>query len=77
MICKDFTWSLMRQQFSTDVLLVRLGSCEMVLSVQCLSILGSILWNFEQLKMEFSYKGKSMVLRGTQNLMRNEWQVKG
>jgi len=34
--------------------------------VQWLSTFGSILWNFEELKMEFSYKGKRVVLRGTQ-----------
>ena len=64
-ICKDFTWSLLGQQFSTDVYLVPLGNCEMVFEVQWLSTLGSILWNFEEVKMEFTYKGKRLVLRGT------------
>jgi len=38
----------------------------MVLGVQWLSTLGCILWNFEELEMEFSYEGKRMVLGGTQ-----------
>ena len=64
-MCKDFSWSLIGQEFTADMLLVPLGSCEMVLGVQWLSTLGPILWDFEALKMEFSYKGKRVLIRGT------------
>ena len=56
----------MGEQFSADVVLVSLGSCEMVLGIQWLSTLGPILWDFEQLRMEFKYEGRRAVLRGTQ-----------
>lgn len=46
--------------------LVPLGNYDMVLGVQWLSTLGSVLWNFEELKMEFTYKGKRHIFRGTQ-----------
>ena len=47
-------------------MLVPLGSCEMVWGVQWLSNLGLILWDFEKLTMAFNYKGKAVVLRGTE-----------
>jgi len=37
----------------------------MVLGVQWLSTLGSILWDFVELKMELTCRGRRMVLRGT------------
>jgi len=70
-ICKGPSCSLLGQQFATNVLLVPLGSCEMVRGVQWLSTLGPILWDFEELKMEFIYKGKRVVLRGVQKLAMN------
>jgi len=48
----------------TDAYIVSLGSCDMVLEVQWLSTLGSILWNFEDLTMEFFIKGRRHKLRG-------------
>ena len=54
--------------FSLDVMLVPLGSCEIVLGVQWLASVGPILWDFEKLRMEFKYKGQRVVLRGTQKL---------
>jgi len=65
-MCKDFTWSLLRQRFASNFFLVPLGSCEIMLEVQWLCRLGSFLWNFEELHMKFTHKGKRMVMRGTQ-----------
>ena len=64
-MCKDFTWSLLRQRFASNFFLVPLGSCEIMLEVQWLCRLGSFLWNFEELHMKFTHKGKRMVMRGT------------
>ena len=63
---KGFEWSLMGGVFSSYVMLVPLGSCEMVLGVQWLASLGPILCDFEKLRMEFKYKGERVVLKETQ-----------
>ena len=55
----------MGNTFSTNVMLVSLGSCEMVLGVQWLASLDHILWDFEKLRMEFKHRGQRVVLRGT------------
>ena len=63
-ICKGLTWTLQGTKFVTDVLLLSLGSCDMVLGVQWLETLGEIKWDFKQLRMEFMVQGKRHVLRG-------------
>ena len=65
-VCHNFAWSLLGEVFTTDVMLIPLGSCEMVLGVQWLTSLGPILWDLEKLRMEFKKDGRRMVLRGTQ-----------
>lgn len=63
-VCKGFTWSLMGTEYTTDGYIIPLGSCDMVLGVQWLSTLGSILWNFEDLTMEFFLGGRRHKLKG-------------
>jgi len=63
-LCKGFRWVLEDMDYKADVYIVPLGSCDMILGIQWLSTLGSILWNFEKLIMEFSYKGKTQLLQG-------------
>jgi len=65
-VCHNFAWSLLGEVFTTDVILIPLGSCEMVLGIQWLTSLGPILWDFEKLRMEFQKEGRRIVLRGTQ-----------
>ena len=63
-VCRNFKWTLQGIEFESDVLHLPLGSCDLVLGVQWLSTLGTIKWNFEQLRMEFMHQGKNNVLRG-------------
>jgi len=63
-LCRKFTWRLQGTEFCADVLLISLGSCDMVLGVQWLSTLGTIQWNFKTLRMEFFCGNKRHVLRG-------------
>lgn len=63
-ICKKFKWRLQGADFCTYVLLIPLGSCDMVLGVQWLSTSGTIQWNFQTLCMEFQLGNKRHVLRG-------------
>ncbi|XP_021859476.2 uncharacterized protein [Spinacia oleracea] len=63
-ICKGFSWTMQDIVFETDVLLIPLGSCDMVLGIQWLSLLGAISWDFKQLQMEFTWQGKKILLKG-------------
>ena len=63
-MCKEFGFTLGNAKYVTDAYIVFLGSCDMILGVQWLSTLGSILWNFEELTMEFMWGGKKQVLQG-------------
>jgi len=47
-------------------MVVPLGSCEMILGIQWLSTLGPILWDFDKLKMQFNYRGRTVVIQGNQ-----------
>ena len=63
-ICRGLTWTLQGSKFTTDVLLLPLGNCDMVLGVQWLQTLGEIQWDFKHLIMEFGVKGKRHVIKG-------------
>ncbi|XP_048492259.1 uncharacterized protein LOC125493205 [Beta vulgaris subsp. vulgaris] len=62
--CKYFTWEMNKHTFSTEVMLIPLGSCDMVLGVQWLCTLGQIVWDFKQLLMQFSLDGMNFTLKG-------------
>jgi len=60
--CIDFTWILLGEEFNTYVILMPLGSCEMVLQVQWISSFGALLWDFGKFKVEFNHRGTRIVL---------------
>ncbi|GKB90318.1 hypothetical protein Tco_0962590 [Tanacetum coccineum] len=47
--CKNFQWSLQGETFTSDVMLLPFGGCEMVLGIQWLATLGDIQCNFQHL----------------------------
>ncbi|KAK4412624.1 hypothetical protein Salat_2909500 [Sesamum alatum] len=55
--CKSFGWKMQGISFTTDMMILPLGGCDMVLGVQWLVTLGDINWNFHQLKIEFDVGG--------------------
>jgi len=59
-------------EYVSDVYLISLGSCDMILGVQWLATLGPILWNFENLTMEFSLGDRKQLLQGI-NVAEVEW----
>lgn len=63
-VCKGFTWEMQGIQFNTEVRVLAIGGCDMVLGIQWLSTLGPILWDFRNLKMEFQLQGNSICLQG-------------
>jgi len=65
-MCQDFQRFINGKEFHTDVMVVPLGSCEMILGIQWLSTLGPILWDFDKLEMQFSDRGRIVVIQGNQ-----------
>lgn len=63
--CKEFCWKIQGYVFTTEVRTLPLDCCDMVLGVQWLATLGPILWDFSNLRMEFTLNGNKHVLRGT------------
>nr|GEW24686.1 hypothetical protein [Tanacetum cinerariifolium] len=63
--CRNFKWQFDNTIFTTDIVLLPLGGCELVLGIQWLAILGDIKCNFKELRLEFKYEGKKVQLRGT------------
>ncbi|GKA21595.1 reverse transcriptase, partial [Tanacetum coccineum] len=53
------------ETFESDFMILPSGGCEMVLGIQFLSTLGDIKCNFQELRMEFKFNGKKVVLKGT------------
>jgi len=51
--------------FTSDMLLLSCGCCDLVLGIEWFLTLGDITWNFEKLTMLFSVKGRKFVLRGS------------
>lgn len=63
-ICKGFKWTFQQTEFTADVLVLPLGSYDLILGVQWLRSLGPTLWDFDKLQMEFHIDGKKFILRG-------------
>ncbi|KAF7154741.1 hypothetical protein RHSIM_Rhsim01G0051500 [Rhododendron simsii] len=61
---KNLHWTVQDTDFVSDMRLLPLGGCDMVLGVQWLSTLGTVLWDFQNLQMQFSVLGKQLVLQG-------------
>ena len=63
-LIKGFTWKMQGVIFSADVFLLPLSGSDMVLGIQWLAALGPIVWDFQQLSMEFKHLGNKIKLRG-------------
>lgn len=61
---KNVPVAVQNMKFSTDMYLLMLAGCDVVLGVQWLQELGSILGNFRNLTMQFTYHNTLFVLRG-------------
>ncbi|GJV70189.1 putative mitochondrial protein [Tanacetum coccineum] len=80
-IYHDLKWSLQNEVFTSDVMLLPLGGCEMVLGIQWLATLRDMQCNFKKLIMKFNHKGRQLVLSGMNNthvhwMQGNEGMVK-
>lgn len=57
-------WKMQGVEFQTDLLVTLLKGWQMVLGIQWLILLGSITWNFKELRMECHVGNNRVVLRG-------------
>lgn len=62
--CGNFGWKMQGCGFSTEFRTLSLGFSDVVLGVQWLSTLGPIIWDFPNLRIEFTFKSSKPVLRG-------------
>ena len=62
---QNFTWVIQHTTFTSDVMLIPLGCCDIVLGIEWLITLGDITWNFTKLSMEFMVQDRRHVLRGS------------
>jgi len=63
-VVRGFQWTIQQTKFTSDMLLIPLGCCDLVLGVEWMVSLGDIVWNFNKLQIEFYVKGMRHVLRG-------------
>ncbi|KAG8369613.1 hypothetical protein BUALT_Bualt14G0031900 [Buddleja alternifolia] len=61
-LCREFTWRMQGIMFTTDMMILPLGGCDIVLGIQWLVTLGDINWNFSELKMSFQMNNKKISL---------------
>lgn len=50
---KAFGWKMQGDYYSTSILLLALGTYDMILGVQWLPMLGKTTWDFKELEMSF------------------------
>ena len=63
-LCKDVPVFIHGQIFMVQLHVLPLGGCDLVLETQWLGTLGVINWDFKHVSMEFTYRGKHVVLQG-------------
>ncbi|KAE9621561.1 putative nucleotidyltransferase, Ribonuclease H [Lupinus albus] len=61
----NFSWTIQHTTFTSDMMLIPLGCCDVVLGIEWLVTLGDITWNFGKLTMNFKVQGRRHVLRGS------------
>nr|KYP34429.1 hypothetical protein KK1_044610 [Cajanus cajan] len=70
-VVKDFSWTIQQTTFTSDMMLIPLGCCDLVLGIEWLVTLGNITWNFDKLTMEFVVQGRRHVLREDTSLLQS------
>ncbi|KAL5723121.1 hypothetical protein ACHQM5_006555 [Ranunculus cassubicifolius] len=65
-VCRNFSWEINGVKFSSDVRLLSLGGCDLVLGVQWLKTIGPITMDFSRLELSFKYDRNDVILKGVQ-----------
>ena len=64
-LCSGLKFKMQGVEFQADLLILPLEGCQVVLGIQWLVLLGPIMSDFSQLRMEFSAGNIKIVLRGS------------
>ncbi|KAG8495472.1 hypothetical protein CXB51_013116 [Gossypium anomalum] len=62
-LCRGVSWEVQGYHFETDLMVLPLKGCDIVLGVQWLLALGDIIWNFGSLTMQFVVNGQPCVIQ--------------
>lgn len=60
---EKFTWKMKGMEFTTELFVMPLKGCDIVLGVQWFSTLGSVTFDFTQHSIEFQMQGRKIMLR--------------
>ncbi|XP_026451326.1 uncharacterized protein LOC113351588 [Papaver somniferum] len=63
-VCQNLQWSMHGFKFSSDLRVLPLGGCDMVLGVGWLKKLGDVVFNLADLKVSFQHQGIQITLQG-------------
>lgn len=62
--CENFAWGINVHEFRNNVLLINIGSCDMVLGIEWFKQWGKINWDFNKMTMRFQVIGVPICLKG-------------
>ncbi|XP_026383549.1 uncharacterized protein LOC113279048 [Papaver somniferum] len=63
-VCPNLHWSMQGYKFDSDLRVLPLGGCDMVLGVDWLKGLGDVVFNLADLKVSFQHQGAHITLQG-------------
>ncbi|KAL5706540.1 hypothetical protein ACHQM5_024694 [Ranunculus cassubicifolius] len=64
-ICPDFMWTVNGVTFRSEVRILELGGCDLVLGVQWLKAIGPVVMDFSKLQLQFQHQGNTVTLQGS------------
>lgn len=73
--CQEFQWEVQGNKFQTEMRLLSLGGCDVVLGVQWLKEISPMQLDFNQLSLTFQKNGKRVCLTGINGKEREELQL--
>jgi len=63
-MCSNFQWSIQGVDFVIDVFTLDLKNCDMILGIQWLATLKTIVCNYEEMWMAFTWQGQEVFIKG-------------
>jgi hypothetical protein len=63
-VCSNFQWSIQGVDFVTDVFTLDLKNCDMIFGIQWLATLKTIVCNYEEMGMAFTWQGQEVFIKG-------------